>query len=169
MFFVAGFGTPLPCFFETSVTFFPDGFLSSMEHVVWRDVSDGTVESSGVIVGDESVHAAFGVLQRQWREGTDTLALDGPVIAFDLAVALRVIGAGADMFHAAEADEVFEVSGDELRSVIGDDSGVCVGVFFTCCLEDDFDIHFFHFFTDIPMHNAAAVAIQHGRHKVECA
>ncbi len=44
------------------------------------------------------------------------------------------------MSHAAEADELVEVAGDELRAVVGDHSGMSVGEFFPRSLEDDLDI-----------------------------
>ena len=47
--------------------------------------------------------------------------------AFDLAVALRIIGRGFYVRHARDADELLEVLGDELRTVVGDDAGVRPG------------------------------------------
>ena len=42
--------------------------------------------------------------------------------AFNLAVALRVVGRGADVRHTIKANKLLEGSGDELRSVVGDDT-----------------------------------------------
>ena len=43
--------------------------------------------------------------------------------SFHLTVALRIVGAGTHMAHAALADEGLEVSGHELRPIIGDNPG----------------------------------------------
>ncbi len=60
---------------------------------------------------------------------------------------------------AVQANEVLEVFGDELRPVVRDDSGCHAGVFFTTCLDNDFEIDLLHFFTDVPMDDTAAESI----------
>src|SRR5438132_10759144 len=77
------------------------------------------------VAGDQPAR----VFQRQGHLGADAIALEGAVEAFDLAVALRIVGRGFDMGHAADTDELFEVLGDELRPVIGDDAWAFVGYF----------------------------------------
>jgi hypothetical protein len=42
--------------------------------------------------------------------------------AFQLAVALRVVGAGSGMFQTIFATESLEVIGDELRAIVADNS-----------------------------------------------
>lgn len=59
--------------------------------------------------------------------GPDAFDLDGLVEPFELAVALGIIGTDPHVGHAAEADELLEVLGDELRPVVGDDAGRGVG------------------------------------------
>ena len=88
-------------------------------------------------------HPAFGIFQAERRQGPDTVALDRAMVAFDFAVALRIIRTGANVFHSAQSNEVFEVFGDELRSVVGDNSGCRTGVLFTRCLENNFDVPVF--------------------------
>ena len=57
----------------------------------------------------------------QWCRRTNALALDRPVIAFDLAIALRIEWACADVRHPRDLHEVLEVIRDELRTVVRDD------------------------------------------------
>src|SRR6266404_5888621 len=65
----------------------------------------------GDVIGDD----ALGVVKGERHQDADALALDGFVEAFDLAVRLRIIGRSSHMGHAHDADELFEVLGDELR------------------------------------------------------
>jgi hypothetical protein len=48
-------------------------------------------------------HDPPGVLQGQGHLGTDAIALEGLVPAFDLAVGLWVVGRGVDIRHAGDA------------------------------------------------------------------
>ena len=45
------------------------------------------------------------------------------------------------MGHAGHADELLEIVGDELPSVIRDESGLFLGVLFQRPLQDALDIH----------------------------
>ena len=97
----------------------------------------------------------------------DAIVLDGAVIAFQLAVGLRVVRAGADVRHATQPDELFEVAGDELRAVVADDPRPCVGELFASPLQEDLDILLGHGLASLPMHDVAAVAVQHGAEVVK--
>ena len=55
--------------------------------------------------------------------------------------------------RSCDAYELFEVSGDELRTVICDDSRSCIGVLFSASLDNRFDIDLLHFLADFPMNN----------------
>jgi hypothetical protein len=43
------------------------------------------------------------------------------VPAFDFSVRLRIVGRCSDVCHARDADKLFEILGDELRAVVGND------------------------------------------------
>ena len=167
IFLLSLFGSAYSSFFELSISFFVDGLLSSFEHGLWCDISDGTVQSFGIVVDDELFNGSSGVFERQRRGRSNASGLDGAMIAFDFAIALGVVGACADMGHAADADELFEVFGNELGAVVGDDSWSSLGIFFSSGLNDGFNISFFHLFSDVPVHDAAAESIEDGGHEVE--
>ena len=80
--------------------------------------------------------------------------------AFEFAVGLGVVRAGADVGDAGEADELFEVAGDELRSVVADDAGFLTGVFFEGHLQDEFDVSLGHRLAQFPVHDGPATAIE---------
>ncbi len=102
-----------------------------------------------------------------WVEPAHALAFEGLVPAFDLAVALRIIGRGADVGHAGDAHKFLEILGDELRPVVGDDARGLVGKGFAAALDDDFDVGFFHLRTDVPVYDKAAVAVEDGEEKIK--
>lgn len=82
--------------------------------------------------------------------------------ALDFAVALGVVWRGAYVGHAAEADEFFEIAGDELGPVVGDDAGCGVRHVFSGSLEDEFHVDFGHGLAQAPVDDEAAVAFEHG-------
>ena len=71
------------------------------------------------------------------------------------------------MGHPRDADELLEVSGNELRSVVGDDPWFCLRIFLPRSLQNDFDFRFGHRFPQIPMDDRTAVAIQNAAQVVE--
>src|SRR4051794_15837026 len=109
---------PLAGFFQLAVTGVENLLLPAFELILGREVAEGAVQADGIVVLDEACHDAAGVLQGQGRPGADTIFLENPVPAFNLAVALGVVGRGLHMGHAAQADELLEIPGDELRSIV---------------------------------------------------
>ena len=95
--------------------------LAAFQHVQWCDIAYGRVESLRIVVFHKAAYRPLCVLDRQWRRRTNALALDRPVIAFDLAIALRIEWACADVRHPRDLHEVLEVIRDELRTVVRDD------------------------------------------------
>ena len=73
------------------------------------------------------------------------------------------------MCHSTEPDKFLKILCDKLRAVIGDDSGFGIGKLFSCPLQDNFDIRFFHCFTDFPVDNIMAKAVQYAAQVVKCA
>ena len=94
----------------------------AIEHVLGSDVADGAVQANGVVAFDIIGDHAAGIFQRQRRLAADAIALEGTMEAFDLAIALGIVRRGLDVGHAADADELLEVLGDELGAVVGDDA-----------------------------------------------
>jgi hypothetical protein len=64
--------------------------------------------------------------------------------------------------EAGEGDEAAEVAGDELRAVVGDDPRLGLGVRLEGALEDELDVGFGHAVEEVPVHDEAAVAVEHG-------
>src|SRR5438067_5116473 len=71
------------------------------------------------------------------------------------------------MGHPRNADELFEIPCDELRSVVGDDPGFRFRVFLSRSLQNDFDLRFAHRFPQIPIHDRTGIAIQNAAQVVE--
>ena len=80
--------------FEFAVAGGEDLLLPSLELVLGGDVAEGTVQADGVVVFHKAGHDALGVLQGQRRTRADAVLLEDTMPAFDLAVALRVVGRG---------------------------------------------------------------------------
>ena len=64
------------------------------------------------------------------------------------------------MGHPADADEFFEVSGNELGTVVADDPGMNARVALTSPLDDRFDVTLFHLRADFPVHDRSAETIE---------
>ena len=109
------------------------------------------------------------LLGRRWASRPNRLTSDGLVPALDLAVGLRVVRRGPHVCHAGDADELLEVLGDELGSVVGDDTRPGLGMELAGALQDALNIGFRHTFVQFPVHDGSAGAIQHRTQGVECA
>ncbi len=71
------------------------------------------------------------------------------------------------MTHPRYPNVFFEVFGDKLRTVIGNDPWTGFGVLFPSPLQNDLDILFQHAVADFPMHDVAAVSIKNGAQVTE--
>jgi len=141
--------------------------LAAFEHVVRRDVANRAVQMYRVVVGREFAHDAPCILQTQGGLGPDAFAFEGLMPPFDFSVGLRVVRRGLHMGHAADADELFEVFGDELRAIVGDDARGGFGMFFLGPLQDNFDFGLGHGRADLPVRDGAAKAVQDAAQVVE--
>ena len=65
------------------------------------------------------------------------------------------------MRHARDANELFEVFGNELRSVVGDDARFGFRELFFGALQENLNIRFAHGLTQTPVHNVTAGTVQH--------
>ena len=172
LFFVHAFAIASPSLtslLQLLIALGKDRLFATMQFVARRDVAQGAVQSDFVVLGDVIGNQTPGVFQRQRCARPDAIALDRAMIAFQLAVALRVIGRSPHVRHAANADKLLEVLGDELRAVVADDPRRLVGELFTGPLEDRLDVLLGHRLTDFPMHDVTAVTVQNATHIVKSA
>ena len=70
-----------------------DLLLFTRQHVARSDLADGTVKATIVVIIDESRDDAFCILERQRALRSNTSALESPVIAFKLSIALGIVKA----------------------------------------------------------------------------
>ena len=63
------------------------------------------------------------------------------------------------MGQAAEAEELLEVLGHELRTVVADDRRILAGKLLPCPLHDDFRLALLQRRADFPVDEEAAVAV----------
>src|SRR2546423_13598345 len=100
-----------------------DLLVPPSEHVLRRDVARRAVQPDVVVTLDVTVHQPPRIIERQWRSRPDALFFERFVPAFDLSVRLRVKRRGSDVRHARDPNELFEIFGDELRTVVRDGPG----------------------------------------------
>lgn len=148
------------CFGELAIAIGMDGFVVAEEFVLGGDIADGAVEADVVVMGHEIGHDDSGFVEREGHLWADAIAFEGFVPAFDFAIRLGVIGRSSDMGHAGDADEFLKVLGDELRPVVADDAWRGAGEFFAGALNDGGHLGFLHGFTDFPVDDEAAVAVE---------
>src|SRR5258708_5922780 len=80
-----------------------DFFLSAFEFVLGGEVTDGAVQTDLIVMTHEIGDQSAGVVERQGHLDAEAVAFEGFVPAFDLAVALWIIGGGFYVRHAAGA------------------------------------------------------------------
>jgi len=131
------------------------------------DVAEGAVEPNLVVVGDEVADDAASLLDVPWSLVPELFVLERAVPAFQFAVALRVVGARADVGDAGQADELFKVLGDELGPIVGDDPGLLARVFLEGPLDDGLDFGLLHGLANLPVNDRPAVAVEHRAEEVE--
>src|SRR6202161_1645270 len=135
-----------------AVAFRVDFLLTPRQHILRRDVADGTVQADVVVMLDVSLHQAQRIVQRERCSGPDTLALQRLVPTLDFPIRLGIVGGSSDMRHARDANELFEVASDELRPVVRDDPRLRHRVLLLGAFENYFDIRFPDGLTQGPMH-----------------
>jgi hypothetical protein len=70
--------------------------------------------------------------------------------------------------HTRDPNELLEILGNELGSVVGNDSRFSVGVPFFGPFQNDLDVSLRHLLAQIPMNQETAVAVQDAAQIVEC-
>ena len=63
------------CLLQLSMSLSMDLLLTAGEHVLRRDVTDGTVQADIVVMFHVALHQPARILQRQWRSRPDALSL----------------------------------------------------------------------------------------------
>ena len=114
---------------QLAVAFGVDLLLAPGQHVGRRDEADRAVQAHGVVVIHVLLNQPPRILRRQRRSRPDALAFQRFVPALDFSVRLRIVGRCPHMRHARDSNELLEVPGDELRTVVGDDARLGLRVF----------------------------------------
>src|SRR5512135_307707 len=138
----------------------PDRLLTTGQLVRRRHVADRAVQANRVVVRHELGDQSSSIVHAQGGLDADALSYQGLEPPLHLAVALRVVWRGFDMSYSADADELLEVPGDELRAVVRDDPRPLAGVLLARPLEDRLHLGFGHRLADLPGDEGPAVAVQ---------
>ena len=128
--------------FEFAVTFFEYLFFAAFQFNFGGHVAQRAVQSLVIVVANIVCHLCSGLFKRQWDFWADTFLLDGAVETLQFAIALRIVRRCPYVGHACHPDKLFEVLGDKLRAVVGNDPRGGGGMLFPGSLEDDFHICF---------------------------
>jgi hypothetical protein len=161
---LAFLGTPYlsrgTCFFKLAIAFSKELLISAGQLVSRRDVADRAVKAYFVLAADVAFDETCRVVHREWSAGPDALRFECAVPALDLAVALRIVRQGSHVGHAADADELLEVTSYDLRAIVTNDPGMDVRVPFPGALNDGFDVSLPDVGPDLPVHDGTAEAIE---------
>ena len=126
----------------------------------WSDIANGAVKAHLVVMVDKGFGNALGIIKSQRCFRSDGLLLQRAVEAFDLAIALRIEWACADVRHPRDLHEVLEVIRDELRTVVADNPRFLAVKPLQAALHDRFDLPLLHRFAQFPMDDVATEAIK---------
>ena len=127
--------------FELSVSLGENRVFVSSQLIQWRDVTDRTVKSAGVVMLDVIRDFATRLFQRLDRLRTDTFGFQAPVPPLELAVGLGVIRTSSHVSQAAHAHKCLEVPGNELRAIVGNDPRRLAGILFQRTLDNSLGIY----------------------------
>ena len=152
---------------QLAITFLKDHLFESLKLVGRGDVTNRGMQSNGVVAVDVRGDSASGLINGTRAGRPNALAFQTAVPAFELAVGLGIVGTGPNMGHAHDADELLEVPGNELGTIIGDDPWPDTGVLLQGLLHDHLDLLFLHGFPQFPVDNRAAVAVEDAGEVVE--
>ena len=148
-----------------------NGLGSTLKYRRRRDVTDRAVQADMIVVMDELADHTLPILEGERCLWADAVLLECAVPPFNLTIALRVVRRRAHVCHAAQTDILLEVARDELRTVVGDHPRSSVRVALPGPLQDQFDLRFGYPLGDavakIPLHDTAAVPIEHATQVVE--
>ena len=125
------------------------------------------MQPDGVIVFNVLFYYPASVVKGKRDTRTDTFSFDGLVESFQLAVLLRIEWRRPYMGHSRDPDKFFEIFGNELRAVVGNNPWSSGWVLFLGPFKEDFNVSFSHLLSDFPMDNGADTSIQETTQVVE--
>src|ERR1044072_1238114 len=103
--------TLFSCLLQLSISLSMDLVLTAREHVVRRDVANGTVQADIVVMFHVALHQPARILQRQRRSWPDALSFERFVPTFNFSVRLGIVRRSSDVGHARDPNEFLEVFG----------------------------------------------------------
>ena len=139
------------------------------ELIARRHITYGAVQPLLVVMVHVPARDQARLLHRTRIFLPDALPLQRSLHTLLLAVRLRIIRARPNVSHPRQADELPEIAGDELRTVVADQLGPDSGKSLQRPLHDQLHVRLLHRFAYIPLHDEAAESVEHAAQIVECA
>ena len=130
--------------FEFAITLEEDLEVAAGEPISRGNIADGRVQPHGVVMGNEALDKASGILLGKWATRPETISFEALMPSLDFPVALRIVRGGFDMRQPGQADKLLKVLGDKLRTVVGDDPRGSTRISFSSSLQDDLDLELRH-------------------------
>jgi len=155
--------------FQLFVALCENLFVPAFQFVLGGDVAERAVQPFFVVVADVVRNLGSRLFERKGHLGPNALVLDGFVITLQLAVALRIRGRRPYMRHASHPDELFEILGNELRAVVGNDPWCGVGKFLPGPLQNDLHVFLAHRLAQLPVDDIAAASVKDAAQVIESA
>jgi hypothetical protein len=91
--------TLFSCLLQLSISLIMDLLLTADEHVLRRDIANGTVQADTVVMLHVALHQPPRILQRQRRSRPDALSFERFVPTFDFSVRLGIVGRSSVSFR----------------------------------------------------------------------
>ena len=145
---------------EFLVTVGKHGLFFAEKFVLRGDVSDGGVEAHSVVVINEARDEAAGLLDVERGAWANAAGFERLVPAFDFAVGLGIVRRSFDVGETGHADELFEVLGNELGPIVGNDPWLGFGVLFQSALDDDLYIGLGHGLAQLLVDDEAGASVE---------
>ena len=153
--------------FEFLVALPMDQIVDLVESVRRRDVADSSVEADRVVILDIFSDQPLGVGKSQGNARAEALLFETGIPSFFLSVGLGIAGRRSNLVELAHFQERPELSGNKLRSVVGDETRPGVRKGLSPLLDNDLGIEVPHVFPQFPGDDVAAVAFQDAAQMVE--
>ena len=103
---------------------------------------------------------AAGLLDVERGAWANAVGFERLVPAFDFAVGLGIVRRSFDVGETGHADELFEVLGNELGPIVGNDPWLCFGVLFQSALDDDLYVGFGHGLAQLLVDDEARASVE---------
>ena len=109
---------------------------------------------------NEARDEAAGLLDVERGARANAVGFERLVPAFDFAVGLGIVRRSFDVGETGHADELFEVLGNELGSIVGNDPWLGFGVLFQSALDDDLYVGLGHGLAQLLVDNEARASVE---------